>query len=223
MTTRVKICGLTSPADVEAAVRAGADAVGFVFAESPRRVSPQKARELARAVPPFVVRVGVFVDETYDAAARIAEDAGLHVIQLHGRADEALILRLQRLGYQVAQAVRMRDERDVNAVAGTAADAVLLDTFSPGRAGGTGRTFDWRLARAAMAALDARGKRLPVVLAGGLTPENVADAVRTVRPFAVDVSSGVETAPGRKCPEKMQRFVRKVREADGFAADDHRR
>ncbi|MFS8525320.1 MAG: phosphoribosylanthranilate isomerase, partial [Limnochordales bacterium] len=211
MTTRVKICGLTSPADVEAAVRAGADAVGFVFAESPRRVSPQKARELARAVPPFVVRVGVFVDETYDAAARIAEDAGLHVIQLHGRADEAVILRLQRLGYQVAQAVRMRDERDVNAVAGTAADAVLLDTFSPGRAGGTGRTFDWRLARAAMAALDARGKRLPVVLAGGLTPENVADAVRTVRPFAVDVSSGVETAPGRKCPEKMQRFVRKVR------------
>lgn len=217
MTTRVKICGLTTPRDVDAAVRAGADAVGFVFADSPRRVRPDEAEDLVRAAPPFVTRVGVFVDKPYDRVARIAETARLHAIQLHGQEDDQLVVRLQRLGYDVIKAVRMRDEDDANAVVQTSADAVLLDTYSPERMGGTGRAFDWRLARLALDMLKEQRRSVPVVLAGGLTPDNVAEAVRTVRPYGVDVSSGVELQPGRKSADKMRRFVRKVRETHGIA------
>lgn len=219
--TRVKFCGLTTPDDAAAAARAGADAVGFVFADSPRRVSSEDAFHISRSLSPFVVRVGVFVDESYDQVARTVEAARLHVVQLHGDEDNGFVARLRRLGCDVVKAVRMRDEADVDAVVQTDADALLLDTFSAERAGGTGRTFDWRLAESALAALAEHGRVTPVVLAGGLTPENVGDAVQTVRPYGVDVSSGVEREPGRKCPVKMRLFVRKVREADGSAKDDH--
>lgn len=220
MTTRVKICGLTTPDDAAAAARAGADAVGFVFAASPRRVSPDDALKMSRQLPPFVVRVGVFVDESYDQVARTVESARLHVVQLHGDEDNRFVERLRRLGCDVMKAVRVRDETVVETAVQTDADALLLDTFSSERAGGTGHTFDWRLAKLTLAALIDQGRDVPIVLAGGLTPENVRGAVGGVRPFGVDVSSGVETAPGHKCPVKMRQFVRKVREADGSAQDD---
>lgn len=214
---RVKICGLTNPDDAAAAARAGADAVGFVFAASPRRISPARAAVVSRALPPFVVRAGVFVNERYDDIARTAEAARLHVLQLHGEEDQRLIASLRRLGYDVVKAMPMRDEQDVAKLVQVDADGLLLDAYSPQRAGGTGRTFDWRLARRAMTALSEQGRSVPVVLAGGLTPDNVVEAIETVRPDAVDVSSGVERTPGCKCPIKMSDFVRKVRECHGSA------
>lgn len=215
MTIRVKICGLTTPSDAVEAARAGADAVGFVFAASPRQVRAEEARAVSRALPPFVVRTGVFVDAPYEVIARTAETARLQVIQLHGNEDDRLVAKLRRLGYDVVRAVRMRDEGDVEIATQLDADALLLDAYSPERAGGTGRSFDWELARQAIATLSARGQAIPIVLAGGLTPHNVVHAVRTVVPYGVDVSSGVERVPGRKCPVKMSQFVRKVRELHG--------
>lgn len=215
----VKICGLTTIEDAQAAAAAGADAVGFVFAESPRQVSIDAARAISHALPPFVTRVGVFVEPTYDEAMRAVEGARLHVVQVHGDVEASTIERLRELGCDVMQAVAMRDEAAAEAALSTVADALLLDAYVPGKAGGTGQTFDWRLAADVVRGLQQNGRHVPVVLAGGLTPANVADAVRAVRPWAVDVSSGVELEPGRKCPQKMREFVRKVREANGSTDD----
>lgn len=215
MNAWVKICGIATEYDAAAAAAAGADAVGFVFAESPRRVSPADAVRIARTLPSRLDRVGVFVAPSYDEAARTVEAAELNVVQLHGPPNPALVERLRALGCRVAQAVRMRGEDDVAIALNVDADILLLDAFVPGRAGGTGRTFDWRLAAEVVQGLEQQRRRLPVVLAGGLTPENVTEAVRTARPQGVDVSSGVELAPGRKCPDKMRQFVRKVREIYG--------
>lgn len=211
----VKICGITTVADALAAADAGADAVGFVFAASPRRVSLDQAADISRELPGSVERVGVFLDARFDEVARAVERARLDVVQLHGRVDVALTAPLRTLGCRVVRALRMRGEKDVAAAVSDDADVLLLDAYAPGQAGGTGRTFDWRLAAAVADGLRGRGRRVPIVVAGGLTPDNVAQAIRAARPAGVDVSSGVELAPGRKCPEKMRHFVRKVREVDG--------
>lgn len=221
MKVRVKICGLTTPQDAASAAGAGADAVGFVFADSPRRVDVEQVAAMTRVLSPFVVRTGVFVNSKYDAIAFTAETVRLQVIQLHGDEDHRLIASLRRLGYSVMKAVRVRDRCDVDAAIQFDVDALLLDGYSPERAGGTGLTFDWQLARDAMAALHEQGRDVPVVLAGGLTADNVVKAVETVKPYGVDVSSGVELAPGRKCPVKMNEFVGKVRKLNGSAQDDH--
>lgn len=211
----MKICGITSPQDGRAAVRAGADAVGFVFAASSRRVDEETAALIGDALPPFVTKVGVFVDARLDVIAQTAKAARLHVVQLHGGEDNEFIAAVRRLGYTVVKAIAVRDESVVTDLLHIDADALLLDTYDPAQAGGTGETFDWRLAVAAKGRLEAAGNDTPIMLAGGLKPSNVQPALKAVQPYAVDVSSGVELAPGRKCSIKMHDFVSKVRQWHG--------
>lgn len=212
--TRVKICGLTTPADARAAALAGADMVGFVFAPSRRRVDPDTAARAAAPLPLFLWRVGVFVDADYDTLVRTAAQVPLDVLQLHGSEDNALCARLRRAGYRVVKAVRVKDATSLAGITDLEADAVLLDAAVGTSPGGTGQTFDWRLAAEARELLQASRRALPLILAGGLRPDNVQDALRTVRPDGVDVSSGVEAAPGRKSPDRMREFVMKVRRFD---------
>jgi phosphoribosylanthranilate isomerase len=201
---RVKICGITSIADALHAADCGADALGLNFySKSPRYVTAEQAREIIGELPPFVTPVGLFVNHPAEEIRRIAEFCGLGTVQLHG--DEGPEdCRLAPL--RVIKALRVRDESSLAGLDRYPADAVLLDAWSAARYGGTGHTFNWQLAARA-------ARKWCIILAGGLTPENVADAVRTVRPFAVDVSSGVESAPGKKDPRKVAAFIRNAKRA----------
>jgi phosphoribosylanthranilate isomerase len=194
----VKICGITNPEDALAAVHAGAHALGFVFAPSPRRVTPEQAAEIIAALPPFVLTVGVFVDQ--DAAGVLAR-CPLDVVQFHGEEPPDAMAELS--GARRIKAFRVAAPEDLELMAEyqQVADAFLLDARVPGTAGGTGRTFPWHLAR------EARRFGRPIILAGGLTPENVQTAIEIGCPDAVDVSSHVETSPGRKDPDRVRRFV----------------
>ncbi len=209
MHVRIKICGLTRWEDVLAVVEAGADAVGFVFVPgTPRNIETALARELVGKLPPFVSKVGLFVDADVMTVARTVAQTGLDTVQLHG--DETPEFARQFRGaVKVVKAFRVRGPETLAELAAYvgAADAFLLDAFVPGSHGGTGVSFNWDLA------VKARALGMPVVLAGGLTPENVAEAVARVRPYAVDVSSGVESAPGRKDPDRIRRFIAAVAEA----------
>ncbi len=201
---RIKICGLTTEADVANAVRAGADALGFVFVQaSPRYVSPERARELVAQVPAFVSTVGLFVNASAAEMARAVETSGVGCVQLHG--DEPPELG-PTLGLPWVKALRVGGANDIAAQAARygQANALLFDTWDPHRAGGTGQKFDW----SALDALPAGGPMR--ILAGGLTPDNVADAIRCVRPYAVDVSGGVERAKGLKDAARMEQFARAV-------------
>jgi phosphoribosylanthranilate isomerase len=201
--TRVKVCGVTTPEDAELAASLGATAVGMIFWEgSPRAVDVDRARRIASALPPFVTVVGVFVDQAVDAVSAIADTVGLGAIQLHGHenADD-----YAALGRRLIKSVPVRDgSAEGDAARVPARATVLLDAHDPVRRGGTGRTIDWTVA-AAIARLR------PVILSGGLTPETVDTAIRAVGPYAVDVSSGVESAPGRKDPTKLRAFFAAVR------------
>jgi phosphoribosylanthranilate isomerase len=200
----VKICGLTSRRDAFAAVDAGADALGFNFhPASPRRVTPAFARSVVRALPPFVVPVGLFVDRPASEVARVCRFAGLRMAQLHGAEPPSAISALSPL--PVMKVIRVRDRSSVRS-SGRYREAamVMFDAYDPHRAGGTGRTFRWSLLR---------GVRGRFLLAGGLTPSNVRAAIRAVRPFGVDAASGVESSPGRKDHALMRRFVRSAKSA----------
>ncbi|MCZ7639282.1 MAG: phosphoribosylanthranilate isomerase [Verrucomicrobia bacterium] len=200
MSVRVKICGVTRLEDAQAAVEAGADALGFMFYErSPRRVSVAVGAAICRQLPPFVSKVGVFVDAAIEVIEEAVVQCGLDVVQLHGGESPAFCGRLSR---PVIKAVRVRGPETLAELAGYATAAWLLDAYVPGQRGGTGATFDWGLATQAV------GLGRPVILAGGLTAANVAAAVRQVRPYAVDVSSGVESEPGRKDAAAIEAFVR---------------
>ncbi len=212
---RVKICGLTNVEDALAAVEAGADAIGLVFAESRRQIDVAEARRIVVGLPPFVTAVGLFADAPVEQVRRTAEQLGLHVVQLHGNESPDQVTELQPL--RVIKAIGMGGADSVEQVRrflgghrpGNLA-AVLLDTMTQGGFGGTGQSFDWSLA----AKLPAEVEDLPpVILAGGLTAENVAEAVRLVKPYAVDVSSGVEAGPGQKDHAKMKQFVLAARRA----------
>ncbi len=201
---RVKICGITNPEDALFAVEAGADALGFVFYEkSPRYVRPKEARLIAKKLPPFVTTVGVFVDEEPGRVMDIAREAGLGAIQLHGHETPAYCTHM---GLSVIKALRIRDEGDILAMASYEVSAFLLDAYKEGEMGGTGEVFDWNFA------IKAKEGKTPVILSGGLTPENVAKAVKKVRPYAVDVSSGVESRPGVKDRDKVSAFIKKAKE-----------
>ena len=207
MPTRIKICGLTRLEDTQRAVDLGAAALGFNFYPlSPRYIEPAAARAIIRRLPPFVTAVGVFANET-DAGQVIsqAREAGATTIQVHGPRFPALDALLAVFTLVVAVAVREgfkpEELRKIKS------SAYLLDAFDPDRLGGTGRIFDWSVAREAK-------PYGPIILAGGLNPENVARAVREVRPFAVDVASGVESAAGIKDAAKLQAFFAAVAEAD---------
>jgi phosphoribosylanthranilate isomerase len=202
--TWIKICGICRLEDGLAAAEAGADAIGFVFAESPRRIDAEAARTIARDLPPHVLRFGVFVDETPAEIARVVAAAELDRVQLHGF-EEPMVREL--VGTRVVKAFRARDESVIEEIAGWAVDTFFLDTWTPEAAGGTGRPFDWGVARRA-----AQLGRL--ILAGGLTPDNVGTAIQEVRPFGVDVSSGVEEFPGVKDARRIRDFVDAVRRAD---------
>jgi len=200
---KVKICGITRLDDALAAVRLGADALGFNFwPRSKRYLPPDRARAIVRRLPPFVTAVGVFVDPTRDEVLRALDASGVGVAQLHGDEPPALCASLP---LPVVKAVRLATSHDLAQLAAYDVQAFLLDAPSAGY-GGSGTTCDWSLAAAV-------ARELPVVLAGGLSPDNVAEAVRTVRPWAVDVASGVESAPGVKDEERMRRFIEQAKEA----------
>jgi phosphoribosylanthranilate isomerase len=207
--TRVKICGITRSEDAACAVKLGAAALGFNFYQpSPRYIAPAAAALIIRQLPPFVTAVGVFADETDGRRiVRLAELAGVGAVQLHGpqlpRGAESGWLER----FPVIRAVAVREGFEVRELEGIQAAALLLDGFDPARLGGTGRPFDWQIAKQAK-------QYGHVILAGGLTPGNVHQAVSAVRPFAVDVASGVESAPGIKDPEKVRAFIEAVEQAD---------
>ncbi len=196
---KVKICGITNRKDALTAIEAGADALGFVFySASPRHVSPEQAAEIIRNLPPFVQTVGLFVNENSATVNSIADQCGLDIIQLHGEETPEYCEYIRR---RILKAFRVRDTAILDALPKYRVAGYLLDAWSPVALGGTGLTFNWDIAAEAVH----RGER--IVLAGGLTPENIAESIRQVRPFGVDVSSGVESAPGLKDAALVRRFV----------------
>lgn len=208
MSTRVKICGITSLDDALAAADAGADALGFNFyAQSPRYVTLSKAGGIMKKLPPFVGRVGVFVNPTQAEVERALSSMRLDWLQFHGDEDFDFVSRFPL--DMVIKAQRVKDKKNLKALlpfSGSA--AFLLDAHSEGSYGGSGKTFRWDIA------LEAKKKYgRPVILAGGLTPANVAEAVRKVKPWAVDTASGVESAPGKKDKEKMRQFIAAAKSA----------
>ena len=206
MMTAVKICGVTRIEDALAAAAHGAHAIGLVFYRpSPRYVEPDTAAEIVRALPPFVTPVGLFVDASEDEVRDVSARSGVRLLQFHGSESAAYCARFA-LPYM--KAVRVRPAVDLLQYARdfAGAKALLLDAYQEGLHGGTGAVFDWTLIPPALP--------LPIVLSGGLTPENVADAVRRVKPGAVDVSSGVESGKGIKDARKIAAFITGVRNAD---------
>jgi phosphoribosylanthranilate isomerase len=199
MSVKVKICGITSVADGLTAAEAGADLIGLMFYErSPRHVPFAQAAAISRALSPFILKVGVFVNPDEDTVLRAIGDCGVTLLQFHGEETPEFCTQF---GVMSMKAFRVRDADSLLALPNYATDAYLLDAYSPDAHGGTGAKFNWDLA------LEAKRHGKPVFLAGGLTPENVGAAVRQVQPFGVDVSSGVEAAPGKKDPAKVKAFI----------------
>lgn len=200
---QVKICGITRLVDAEAAVEWGANALGFIFAKSPRQITPQKARDITRKVSPFVKTVGVFVNEQSAEILKIMDFCGLDLAQLHG---EESVSACSKLAPRVIKAFRVRGEETLKEMVGYKdhVRAILLDTYQKGLNGGTGKNFDWHLA------IKAKEMGIPMVLSGGLDPENVLAALEKVNPSAIDVSSGIEESPGIKDHERMRMFMEKV-------------
>lgn len=210
MRTRVKFCGITRAEDALAAVELGVDALGFVFAaSSPRRTESDKVAEIVKQLPPLVSKVGLFVDEDIDTVVRVARASGIDTLQFHGEEIPEYCIRASTLaGMPYIKAIRMRAGIDLLAqcAAYGHASALLLDTYHVGLAGGTGEIFDWRLIPEALPK--------PVVLAGGMSIDNVVSAIRSVHPYAVDVSSGIEMHKGLKDRDKMRRFMYEVNTVD---------
>ncbi|MBI4330202.1 MAG: phosphoribosylanthranilate isomerase [Chloroflexi bacterium] len=199
---KVKICGITNLEDALMALEAGADMLGFIFAASPRQINLDRAREIIPKLPPGTRTVGVFVDSEIETVRSVAHILQLHRVQLHGAEPPEYC---QALGPgRVIKAFRVRDETVLDIIPAYEVDALLLDSYDPSKAGGTGRTFNWDIARDA-------GKYGKIILSGGLNPENVKEAIARVEPYGVDVSSGVETAPGKKDPRKVRAFIRAAR------------
>jgi phosphoribosylanthranilate isomerase len=206
---RIKICGVTTPADVDLVADAGADAVGFNFhPKSPRYVDPKRAEPLVRALPPFLASVGVFVEPPMRQAVALAFQLGLRTIQTYNAPPDDDPFPFAHLPAfrvkDVASLQAIRQYVDSCAAFGRKPSAVLVDSFVPGEVGGTGKVAPWEL-------LVGFDPGVPLVLAGGLTPDNVAEAIRLVKPCGVDVASGVESAPGKKDPEKVRAFVKNAR------------
>jgi len=198
--TKIKICGITNLPDAQLAVELGADALGFIFyPKSPRYIKVTAAADICSVLPPFVAKVGVFVDELEYEIEKALAECLLTALQFHGDEPPGFC---QKFAAKSIKAIRMRDEDSLRAAAEYDVDALLLDTYTDDSRGGTGKTFDWSLAVKAKETLAP-----PIILSGGLTSVNVQEAIRKVRPYAVDVSSGVEREPGKKDPEKLRRFI----------------
>jgi phosphoribosylanthranilate isomerase len=205
---RIKICGITNLEDALLAADLGADALGFIFyPKSPRYVAPEAAKEIIAHLPPFVTSVGVFVDEEMSAVSELAEQVGLDWIQVHGQESPDYC---RSLGRRAIKGFRIKDASSLMELEPFqgAVQAFLLDTYKTGQVGGTGETFDWRLAQQAK-------KYGQIILAGGLTCENVAQAIKVAQPQAVDTASGTEAEPGKKDPEKLKTFFKTIRTVEG--------
>jgi len=198
---KVKICGITRLEDAIKAVECGADAIGFVFYEpSPRYISPEIAKEIIYAIPPFIVTVGVFVNEDPSKIKEILAITGINVVQLHG--DESP--RQCFYWHKVIKAFKIKDKLDIEYIKQYKVSAYLLDTYDPKAVGGTGKIFNWEVVKN----IKDFG---PIILAGGLTPENIIDAINIVKPYAVDVSSGVEKSKGIKDHKKLELFIQRAK------------
>ena len=199
---KVKICGMTNLKDVKVAVDGGVDAVGFIFyKKSPRSVTMQAVREIVLELPPFVDSVGVFVNEKAEQINKIADHCKLDRVQLHGDESPAFCKKIRR---RVIKAIRVKDIQSLKKLSDYPVSSFLLDTFSEDQYGGTGKVFDWNLAYPAK-------KYGPIILAGGLTPINVHQAIQRIQPYGVDVCSGVESQPGIKDHKKMKAFLKNVK------------
>ena len=197
---KVKVCGITRVEDALVACESGADAIGLIFAESPRQVAVERATEISAALPDGLLKVGVFVNAAQDEVLRVAAEVGLDYAQLHGDEGPEVVAAIKSGGLAVMKAVRVRDAGSLERLQGYGADLYLLDAYSARERGGTGKTFDWGLAKA----LRGYGN---IVVSGGLTPENVHEAVRFFDPYGVDASSSLEDSPGKKNSERVRRFV----------------
>jgi phosphoribosylanthranilate isomerase len=206
MSTRVKIFGITNLADAQAAVEAGADLLGFIFyKKSPRHMTIPAAAKILKRLPASVLRVGVFANAEEELVTRAIGECGLGLLQFHGDEPPEFC---NRFGLMSMKAFRIRDAESLKELPKYPTEAWLLDAYSAGNLGGTGKKFNWDLA------IEAQKFGKPIFLAGGLTPENVAAAVRKVQPFGVDVSSGVESSPGKKDRAKVRAFIANVRQAE---------
>src|SRR5918998_4217515 len=197
---KVKVCGITSPEDARVAAHAGADAIGLVFAESPRRVSAPQAREISAALPEGAAKVGVFVDEEPEEVLRIAREVGLDYAQLHGDETAEEVAAVREGGLKVIKALRVRDAGSLEAIGEYGADLLLLDAYSERMRGGTGERFDWALAKGLKGYAN-------ILVSGGLSPENVREVVELFEPYGVDASSSLEDSPGKKNRDRVRRFV----------------
>ena len=205
--TRIKICGITNLDDGLEAIAAGVDALGFVFVpNTPRYITPSQAKLVIKQLPPFITNVGLFVDSEIDEIEDIVNHCKLDAVQLHGNESPEMCSQIS-LQTKVIKSFHIKKELQVlrNEIENYRVDAYLLDTFIKGKAGGTGQTFDWRIAE---------GISQRIILAGGLTPDNIGTAIAQLQPYGVDVSSGVEKSPGKKDTNKIHSFVRQVRKAN---------
>jgi len=201
--TRVKICGITNRRDAEDALCFGADAIGFVFASSPRQISVNDAKKISRAVGPWITTVGVFVNESAQNILRVVSECRLGAIQLHGDEPASMVRRLK--GHRIIKAFRIFRKSDLKKVADYDADAYLFDTKVSGVYGGSGKSFKWYLLKSTKISK-------PYIISGGLNPGNVSAVVRMLSPYGVDVSSGVEKKPGKKDPRLLKRFIQNAKE-----------
>jgi len=208
--TKIKICGITNKEDALWAINLEVDALGFIFADSPRRVEPEIVQGIIELLPPFISSVGVFANEDRKKVEEITESCGLTTLQFHGQESPSYCEGFKQ---KIVKAFRIKNKSVLKKAAQyqDKVDAYLLDTYSPFTYGGTGKTFDWPIAK------EIKKFGLPIILSGGLGPENVKEAIRKVEPYGVDVSSGVEEKPGKKNLEKLINFVRIVRETDESA------
>lgn len=203
--TLVKVCGITNPEDARVAADAGADAVGFVFAASPRQVGVDEAREICLGLPEDVLKVGVFVNAVPEEVLRIAREVGLDLVQLHGDEGSDTVTAVRSGGVKVIKAIRLKSAASLHDLESYGADLYLLDAYSEKARGGTGERFEWEVAKSL------RG-RDNIVVAGGLGPENVREAVDLFEPYGVDASSSLEDEPGKKNNERVRRFVLAARD-----------
>ena len=197
---KVKVCGITRLEDALVACESGADAIGLIFAQSPRRIDVGRAADISSALPENILKVGVFVNAEPEEVLRVAGKVRLDYAQLHGDEGPEAVAAIRDGGLAVMKALRVRDARSLEGLEDYGADLYLLDAYSVRERGGTGRTFDWGLAKA----LEGYGN---IVVSGGLTPENVREAVEFLDPHGVDASSSLEDSPGKKDSERVRRFV----------------
>lgn len=200
--TRIKICGITQVEDALAAVEAGADALGFIFSESPRRIGLSRAVKIAEKLPPLVSLVGVFLNQPLQEIQEAIASCPLTALQFHGQESPEFCRSFGAI--KTIKVIRVKDQTSLADISQYEVDAYLLDTYVKGQPGGTGKTFNWGLAA------DISSK-YRIILSGGLSPDNVVEAIKRVRPFGVDVGSGVESSPGKKDHQKIRRFIHQVR------------